>query len=107
MSLDFYLVETKETEVFDRNITHNLVAMAEEAGIYHPLWRPDEINAVYAREIIPFLERGLEKLKADPERFEKHNADNGWGLYEHFVPFVEDVLKGCRENPDAEIRVSR
>lgn len=107
MSLDISLKRVQETTVYDTNITHNLGAMATEAGIYHALWRPEEINVVYAREVIPLLKRGLKKMKADPERFKKHNAENGWGLYEHFVPFVEEYLKACQEYPDAVIEVSR
>lgn len=29
---------------YHANITHNLGKMAEAAGIYHALWRPDEIG---------------------------------------------------------------
>ena len=34
-------------------------------------------------------------------------ATNGWGMYEHFVPFVEKYLEACKEYPDAVIEVSR
>lgn len=129
--------ESDET-VFDTNITHNLGAMADEAGIYTALWHPAELldpekaaqireqsklgnyhdaggvyeierslPTVHARDVIEPLTAGLAQLKADPARFEKHNAPNGWGMYEHFVPFVEEVLRACKEYPDAEIRVSR
>lgn len=109
MSLDFYLhykMDDNEIEVFDRNITHNLAKMADKAGIYEALWHPDKINAVHAKDIINLLEKGLEELKAKPEFFEKFNAANGWGLYEHFVPFVEKCLEACRQYPNAKIRVS-
>lgn len=107
MSLDFYLTRVQETTVFDANITHNLGKMADEAGIYYALWRPEEKGFVTASDIIPILEKGLEDLKARPEYFEQFNAENGWGLYKHFVPFVEEVLNACREYPDAKISVSR
>ena len=89
------------------NITHNLGEMADEAGIYYACWRPDEIGAVYAKDISPILEKGLELLKSDPERFEKFNSPNGWGLYEHFVPFVEEYLSACQKYPEAKIDVCR
>ncbi len=94
-------------EVYDANITHNLGTMAEEAGIYYPLWRPDEIGITKAWQLIEPLTIGLGLLKSDPPRFEKHNAPNGWGLYQNFVPFVEKYLLACIANPDAEVRVSR
>ena len=50
MSLDFYLYvdvdtggeEPHRTDLCDKNITHNLTEMADKAGIYKCLWRPDE-----------------------------------------------------------------
>lgn len=107
MSLDVYLREVRLTTIYDANITHNLNKMAEEAGIYKHLWRPEEIGVTKAQQLIAPLRAGLELLKADPARFEKHNASNGWGMYEHFVPFVENYLAACEENPDATVEVSR
>lgn len=107
MSLDFYLEERVLTDVFSANITHNLGDMAREAGIYDALWHPERIGeVVLAHEIIQVLERGLAELKADPERFQKFDSPNGWGLYKHFVPFVEEVLAACKEHPEARVRAS-
>src|SRR3990172_4033919 len=107
--------EDDET-VYGANITHNLNTMADKAGIYEALWRPhrlkedydsncnDNYDAEYefenkvitvAKEIIPILEIGLKDLKKRPRYFEKFNAENGWGTYKHFVPFVENYLIAC------------
>jgi hypothetical protein len=107
MSLDVYLLETMPCRVYERNITHNLGMMAEAAGIYQHLWRPEELGITKAAELIAPLEQGLALLKSDPARFEKFNASNGWGLYKHLVPFVEDYLQACKDHPDATIEVSR
>lgn len=96
-----------EDEVYSSNITHNLTTMADKAGIYEALWRPEEINAKKASDIIDLLERGLKDLKKRPEYFEQFNAPNGWGMYEHFVPFVEEYLEACKNYPEAEIGISR
>jgi hypothetical protein len=100
--------------VHNANITHNLGRMASEAGIYTALWRPDEMFGgkpggprAHARDLIMPLRRGLAMLKGDRARFEAFNAPNGWGLYEHFVPFVEKYLAACEEYPDAIVEVSR
>lgn len=98
--------ETAE-EFYSANITHNLNDMAEAAGIYKPLWRPEEIGITHAKDLIGFLTVGLANLESDPARFERFNAPNGWGLYEHFVPFVREYLNACKEHPDAEVSVSR
>lgn len=107
MSLDVHLTKVMPTDVYWSNITHNLGEMAEEAGIYNALWRPDEIGITQAAQLIEPLQAGLSLLKSDPVRFKKFNASNGWGTYEHFVPFVEKYLEACQDNPDAEVSVSR
>lgn len=111
MSLDVYLNDPTATygtsELYWANITHNLGKMADKAGIYYALWRPEEINATTAEDIIPLLEKGLAKLKENPDKYKKYDSPNGWGLYEHFVPFVEKYLSACKEYPKAIIEVSR
>lgn len=107
MSLDVTLTATRPTEVYWRNITHNLNKMAMEAGIYQHLWRPEELSITRAQELIQPLTEGLARLEADPEHYRKFNAPNGWGVYEDFVDFVRDYLEACQNNPDAEIHVSR
>lgn len=107
MSLDVTLTAVRKTTVFDYNITHNLNRMADEAGIYKHLWRPDELGLTHAGQLIEPLSAGLDLLKSQPERFEALNPENGWGDYEGLVNFVEVYLVACRGNPDAEISVSR
>lgn len=100
--------EHEEKELlYDTNITHNLGEMASKDGIYEALWRPEEIGAKYAKDIIEIVEKGLADLKARPEYFEKFNSSNRWGTYEDFVPFVSDYLNALKENLDSEIHVSR
>jgi hypothetical protein len=103
MSLDVKLM----TKTYSANITHNLNKMAEEAGIYQALWRPEEIGLYYASDLIEPLSVGLAKLVADPDHYKTFNSPNGWGMYEHFVPFVAKYLEACIANPDATIYVSR
>lgn len=121
--------------VYDANITHNLGPMANAAGIYTALWRPGELldadaaqairNAeaelrwadareierqlpqAHASDLIEPLRAGLAKLKANRAHYETFNAPNGWGLYEHLVPWVERYLEACEANPTAEVEVSR
>jgi hypothetical protein len=107
MSLDVYLEAVRTTTVFDSNITHNLRAMARDAGIYKHLWRPEEIGVASAADLIAPLTAGLALLKSDPERFRQYDAPNGWGRYEHLVKFVEEYLAACIANPDATVRASR
>ena len=106
MSLDVMLKDDG-VELYSRNITHNVGRMAQEAGIYKCLWRPEEIGITHAKQIIPLLERGVALLATEKGRFEKFNSPNGWGLWEHFLPFCADYLQACRDNPEAIVEVSR
>jgi len=111
MSLDVYLKDPTATydidDLYQANITHNLGEMADKAGIYKALWRPEEIGAKVANDIVEILEKGLNDLKTRPEYFKQFDSPNGWGMYEHFVPFVEEYLNACKEYPKAIINVSR
>lgn len=107
MSLDVTLRGAIGKELYTANITHNLNEMAEAAGIYMPLWRPDEIGITSAKQLIEPLRAGLAKLEADPETYEKYNSPNGWGMYEHFVPFVRNYLEACENSPDATVEADR
>jgi hypothetical protein len=46
-------------------------------------------------------------MKADPARFDKYNASNGWGTYKQFLPWLEEYLAACERMPDAAVSVSR
>lgn len=95
------------TEVYSANITHNLNTMAEMAGIYYYLWRPDEIGVTIAKQLIVPLALGLKELRSDPDKFKLYNPPNGWGTYDGLVKFVLDYLVACVEHPEATIYVSR
>lgn len=93
-------------EVLSVNITDNLNRMAKEAGVYDVLWKPSESGIVKAGDMVPALRAGLADLEARPDHFRQFNAQNGWGTYEYFVPFVREVLAAAIENPTAEVRAS-
>lgn len=98
----------KETEqLYEANVTHNLNKMADEAGIYQHLWRPDEIGITKARQLIEPLRHGLALLREKPEHFKQFNPSNGWGSYDRFVPWVANYLAACEQYPDADVSVSR
>ena len=107
MSLDVYLEVVAPVEVYWDNITHNMGKMADAAGIYQHLWRPEELGITTAAELIAPLRAGLENLSARPEYFKKFNPENKWGAYEGFVRFVSNYLIACIDNPLATIRISR
>lgn len=107
MSLDVHLIDEKGDQVYWSDITHNLNKMAEAAGIYKHLWRPEEIGITKAGELIEPLREGLHKMIDNPSTFKIHDAANGWGRYGDFVPWVAEYLEACVKNPTATVEVSR
>lgn len=106
MSLGVYLMVDGEC-VYSANITHNLNKMAEEAGCYEVLWRPDELGKHKAWEIVQTLITGLNELLLNPYTYKKFNPENGRRTYEGLVKFIVNYIIACRENPEAVIEVSR
>ena len=115
MSLDFELYGTADLggkepycfSIYEDNITHNLSTMAEEAGIYKCLWRPDENGYETAGQLVEPLKEGISKLKSDPDFYKMLNPENGWDTYEGLVDFAEEVLEIAEKWPKALILVSR
>lgn len=120
-------LEPQRESLYSANITHNLNKMADEAGLYEALWRPYQLkegynipeddyqaeykfeadNPVQAHEIISIIEKGLEDMKARPKHYETFNSPNGWGMYEHFVPFIEEYLEALKKYPEAFVECDR
>ena len=111
MSLDVYLLDPTATyntqPLYWGNITHNLNVMAEHAGLYEPLWRPEDIGGKFAKDIIQYVEKGLADLKARPEHYKQYDSPNGWGTYEQFVMFIEEYLEALKNFPKAKLEISR
>ena len=93
--------------LYHGNITHNLNVMAEKAGIYGALWRPEEEGLTKAKDLIAPLEKGLADLNARPAYFRTFDSPNGWGTYPNFVDFVRKYLVACKEYPEADVKVWR
>ena len=93
--------------LYDANITHNLGKMADAAGLYEALWRPDENGLTTAAQLIEPLRNGLNTLRKFPEQFSPLNPSNGWGNYDGLVEFVTKYLEACEKYPFAAVEVSR
>jgi len=109
MSLDFYIYDKGRNtgcviELFHQNITHNVSPMWHKAGIYNELYNSDKSKI---KGITGLLKMGLAKMKTDPEEYKKLNPPNGWGNYEHAIEFLEEVIKGCKEYPEAYVGISK
>lgn len=81
--------------------------MAREAGIYLALWHPDDAGVRSAADLAEKLEPAVDLMRNDQARFRAYDSQNGWGTYDQFLPWLEQLLNACRENSDARIEVSR
>lgn len=113
MSLDVYLTNdpcphcVRGDDSWSANITHNLGRMAHAAGIYTAVWRPEECGIVTAAEIADVLRPALEDMRARPEYYRQFDAENGWGTYDQFVPWLDEYLHQCEAWPHATVKVRR
>jgi len=107
MSLDIYLkCKCCKLAVHDQSTTHNLTTMAEAVGLYEPLWHPERLNIIKAKELIKPLKKGIRELKFNPAKFKKLEPDNKWGTYDDFVPWLVELFKACVRYPNTIIKVS-
>lgn len=112
MSLDFYIypgVHESGSDQISFNVTHNLAPMADKAGLYRPLWRPEENypQPVLASDVYPAIVAGFNNLVTDPENYKDLNPKNGWGDYNILVDFTANVLSALRQYPLAVVEACR
>ncbi len=109
--------ENEYHEFFSANTTHNLTEMADKAGLYETLWRPyklfnvtdeEEYNIeIHAEDISSKIKTGLDKLLSEPEYYKQFDSPNGWGLYVHFIKFVQNYYDACIKYPKSIVDASR
>lgn len=104
MSLDISLV-VDGSEVFEANLTHNLVKMADKADLYKSLWCCKDYGISVAEDLIEHLEAGLLNLTKYKDELEKLNPENGWGSYENLLCVVCSYISHCYKYPKAEIHI--
>lgn len=102
MSIDFYLQNVQT--VFDSNMTHNVSPMWTLAGIHDEIYNSEGYPA---KDVLPALIRGHEKMKKFPDAFRTLNSENGWGMYEHALLFLEKIIAACKEYPNSQIHISK
>lgn len=81
--------------------------MADKAGLYEVLWRPEEVGITHAHQLLVPLSQGLQRLLAAPDDYRIFNPENGWGNYEQLVSFVQQYLIACVNNPNATVEADR
>jgi len=99
-----------ECPVFEATLTHNLNKMAARAGLYDALWNPTSIKKRHparASDIIEPLTIGIRWLKENEDEALKYKPKNGFGTLYGLQAFAEDLLKNCKDYPNAKIYVEK
>ena len=86
---------------WDRNVTYNLSSMFEEGGL-----ALRDYDGAPGCAVAPVLAEWLRQAADDPERFEAHNPENGWGDFAGCVDFVRDFLVNAERFPEGIVLVS-
>jgi hypothetical protein len=101
------IMPEETTVLYHGHITHNLVKMANAAGIYEVLWGPEENAIEKAAQLKVPVTKALERLYARPDLYCVHDDPGGWGTFETLCEFLEEVLAACYRWPDARVEASR
>jgi len=99
--------EPEYTPFFEGGVTHNLSEMARSCGLYEALWKPKDIGAFHAGDLIDPLTKGLDELGANPDIYSEYNPSNGWGDYHMLLSFALKARAACVRYPLALIDVGR
>jgi len=94
------------------NFTHNLTPMADAAGIYQVLWHPNKdysehgwqdewIEYKTAKDILPILQAGYDRMLLEPDHYKSFEPANKWGTYDGFLTVISEIIEACKEYPDA------
>lgn len=87
-------------QVRQTNMTSNCAGMWDKAGATLRDW--DGKSAI---EILPALQKAIERMHADPEDFKELEPSNGWGSLPAAIEFLEGIRDACAKNPDATLSV--
>lgn len=78
----------------DANTTWNVREMiVKSTGL---CWANCENNG-YCKDVIPKIQKGLDELKNNPEKYRKYEAKNGWGTVESTACFFKDIIRAWNE----------
>lgn len=69
--------------------------------------RLSDLDGRQAADAIPDLSRAVQRMEADPAKYEAMNPPGGWGNYAGALGYLRGLLEGCTEHPKTQISVSR
>lgn len=92
---------------YKSSISNDLSSMADAAGVYRHIWRPEGLGIIKASELVAPLNEGLRVLRANKERFKCFEPKHKRDTYEDLTNFIEHYIKASIKYPDATIEIER
>ncbi len=83
------------------NYTYNCSAMFV-AGCDNSL---SDLHGMRCAVAAPIIRHAVDWMVSHPDECRAMNPSNGWGKYETFLPWVQNILAECEANPDATLHV--
>jgi len=83
------------------NYTSNVSGMWEKALGFSLR----ELNGKLGLECIKSLTKAVKHMKENPSIYKPMNPSNRWGCYTNAMQFLRDILKWCRNNPKATLKM--
>jgi hypothetical protein len=99
-------LESLDPVILSTGLTHNLIPMARELGLFKLLWR-DDVDGRQAGSLISTISDARDTMLANSKSLKLLDSPNGWGTYEGFLQMIEDLLATCKEHPSATIYIWR
>lgn len=92
---------TCHSTTFDTSITSNLSPMFRAAGL-------DLTDSQWQGQpgivLLPTLQRAIDNLESDPDRYREMNPENGWGDYDGGLQTLRHLRDCIARTPDAIYR---
>ncbi len=94
----------KPEVLLETTISNSFGPMAQLVGLFQCLWYPKELKISTVSKLIPYLERGLTKMKRNEKKLRRLNSTSP-GDYNTLHRAVSKLLEKCKDNLTAGVEV--
>ena len=95
--------ECGDVTVYEGSISSFFGEMAVEAGVYQPVWYPEDNGIKKASQLIDRLRAGVNRMESRQKHFRQWNGRNDWETSDRFRQFLTEYLHACERHPEADV----
>lgn len=103
ISITVKTVDGVDIGVYSSNITYNIRAMLEEAGLCKSL---NEFNGKTCRDLWPVFFTAHHAIYFEPDRVRAKESSNGWGTFKDMVPWFTELYEAVLTHRSGVIEIS-